>query len=71
MNGHVDGSLVKPMPGKMNFITDRDHVEKIENDKFLFLIEKENTTTYFPVKYTGNVHIMNKFGLNRIIDELS
>jgi hypothetical protein len=71
MNGHVDGGLIKPMPGKKHFITDRDHVEKIDEEDFLFLIEKENTSEHFPVKFSGNVHIMNKFGLNRIIDDLN
>lgn len=68
MNGYTDGNLVKPLPGTMYFTTDKDDVVEIDNDSFLFLVEKENTNKTFPVRLKGsNVHIMNKFSLNRII----
>jgi hypothetical protein len=69
MNGHRDGNFVKPMPGTKYFITDRDYIEEIIDDKFIFLIEKQGTADCFAIQSTGsNVHIMNKFSLNRIID---
>jgi len=69
MNGHRTGNFVNPMPGTKYFITDRDHLEKIIDDKFVFLIEKQGTADCFAIQATGsNVHIMNKFSLNRIID---
>jgi hypothetical protein len=71
MNGHASGGMVTPLPGKKHFITDKDHVEQINDTDFLFLIEKENNSDHFPVKFSGNVHIMNKFGLNRIIDDIN
>jgi hypothetical protein len=69
MNGHMKGNFVNPMPGTKYFITDRDHVSAILDDKFIFLIEKQGSADCFAVQSTGsNVHIMNKFSLNRIID---
>ena len=69
INGHTSGSFVNPMPGTKYFITDRDYVTKIVDDKFTFLIEKQGTADCFASQSTGsNVHMMNKFSLNRIID---
>ena len=69
MNGFRDGNFIKPMPGTKYFITDRDCIDQIIDDKFIFLIEKQGTADCFAIQSTGsNVHIMNKFSLNRIID---
>jgi hypothetical protein len=69
MNGFRDGNFIKPMPGTKYFITDRDCIDQIIDDKFTFLIEKQGTADCFAIQSTGsNVHIMNKFSLNRIID---
>lgn len=70
MNGHQKGNFAKSMPGTMFYITDRDQVLSIKDKTMLFLTEKETDAgKYFPVKISGsNVHIMNKFSLNRAID---
>lgn len=69
MNGYKQGNFAKPMPGKMFYSTDRDILIKLDDTKFTFLLEKENNNSYFPAVISdSNVHVMNKYSLNRIID---
>jgi hypothetical protein len=70
MNGYKSGNFAKEMPGTLFYTTDRDLVLEINDNEFLFLIEKETeNNNYFPVKIkNSNVHIMNKFSLGRVID---
>lgn len=73
MNGFKSGtSFANPMPGKLYYITDRDLLQKIKGESFLFLLEKENhAAEYTLMKFKGhNIHVMNKFSLNRCIDEV-
>jgi hypothetical protein len=59
-----------PLPGKMNYILDRDILLNIDNSKLKFLVEKKNYTgEYTPVKTSNlDVHVMNKYSLTRCID---
>lgn len=70
MNGYQRGDFSHTMPGTMYFTTDKDILWELENDNFLFLIQKENYLgEYTPLKVKGSsVHVINKFSLNRIID---
>ncbi len=70
MNGLQDGDFSKPMPGTMYFSIDRDVLIEIKDEEFLILLEKQSEAgNYFPTKIkNSNVHIMNKFSLNRVID---
>jgi hypothetical protein len=69
MNGYKQGNFAKPLPGKMFYTTDRDLLIELDNTKFTFLLEKQNSNGYFPaVVYDNSVHVMNKYSLSRIID---
>ena len=70
MNGYQRGDFSHTMPGTMYFTTDKDILWELKDDNFLFLIQKENYLgEYTPLKVKGSsVHVINKFSLNRIID---
>ena len=60
------------MPGTMLYSTDKDVLFKIEEDKLKFLVEKKDRLGQYTAVYTHkqNVHVMNKFSLNRMIGEM-
>ena len=60
------------MPGTMLYSTDKDVLFKIEDDKLKFLVEKKDRLGQYTAVYTHkqNVHVMNKFSLNRMIGEM-
>jgi hypothetical protein len=70
MNGSTEGDFGWELPGKMNFISDRDIFVSMEDSCMKFLIEKQ----YYPGEYTLvstndlDVHVMNKQSLTRFID---
>ena len=72
MNGYQSGNFSMPMPGKLFYTTDKDILWQVKNDKPFFLLEKQD---YFG-EYTAalwnnhNIHVMNKFSLERYIDEV-
>lgn len=67
MNGFVDGDFAGELPGKMFYTLDLDFLEKINQDKLLFLVQKEKSNKdYIAVKTEGlDVHVMNKYSLLR------
>lgn len=72
MNGFQHGQFVQELPGKMFYTTDKDvlcHFK--DNEEMMFLVEKkDNLGDYSLLKTQGQtVHVMNKFSLNRIIDQ--
>jgi len=69
MNGFTNSNFAKPMPGKLFYSIDRDLLVDLKDDNFLMLIEKENDYgNYSPMRIKGcNLHVMNKFSLDRII----
>ena len=69
MNGFTDSDFIKELPIKHLYTIDKDVLCKINKDEMMFLIEKENHLgEYTAVKTTSqNVHVMNKFSLERII----
>lgn len=70
MNGYVDNQFINKMPGTLYYTTDRDILLEIDKDEFLFLLEKENQCEYFLSRIKSKtVHIMNKYSLNRIIND--
>jgi len=70
IGGFTSNNFVGKMPGTMYYTIDKDLCYSIEKNKFKFLVENTNSSSYFPVTITdSNVHIMNKFSLNRAIDE--
>lgn len=72
MNGYQTGDFSHKMPGKLYYTTDRDICWKIDSNKVFFLLEKETYHgEYTLVKWTDKtIHVMNKFSLNRCIDNL-
>jgi|TARA_X000000950_G_scaffold223356_1_gene269105 hypothetical protein len=69
MNGYQEGDWAKTLPGKMFYTLDRDLICKLEEDKLLFLVEKQNRSGEYTLASTkgSNVHVMNKFSLARMI----
>ncbi len=70
MNGYQRGNFSHELPGKLYFTSDKDILWDLTDDKFLFLIQKDKYLgEYTPLKVRGSsVHVINKFSLNRIID---
>lgn len=70
MNNKMPGDFAIELPGKMNYIKDRDILLKIVDSKMQFLVEKEkHIGEYIAVKTTDlDIHIMNKSSLTRVID---
>lgn len=69
MNGHSTGNFVNPMPGKLFYTSDKDLLVDIDKDSLLFLCE--NMPAYLPIRTKGiTIHVMNKFSLNRMLQEL-
>tara|TARA_B110000503_G_scaffold129783_1_gene202379 strand:- start:11570 stop:12454 length:885 start_codon:yes stop_codon:yes gene_type:complete len=71
MNGYQRGDFAKPMPGTLYYTTDKSILWKIDSTSLLLLLQKETYKgEYVPLRIKdANVHIMNKFSLNRCIDE--
>jgi hypothetical protein len=72
MNGYQSGDFVKSPPGKLYFSSDKCVLWEIKDDSVLVLLEKPlYTGEYTPIRLkNSNFHFMNKFSLNRCIDEL-
>ena len=71
MNGFQPGDFAQQLPGKMLYTTDKDVLWQMNDDKMMFLVEKKDYLgEYTAIKTSGQtIHVMNKFSLNRIIDE--
>lgn len=70
MNGYIENDFARMMPGKLFYITDRDLLLSIDEDDFLFLVEKsDNSRNYTPIRIKGSsIHVLNKFSLLRVIN---
>jgi len=70
MNGFQKGSFSRELPGTKLYSIDRDILLKLNNDEMTFLVEKKNYLgEYTLLKTKGqNIHVMNKFSLDRIIN---
>lgn len=69
MNGYQKGNFANPMPGTLFYTTDKDILWEMKDNKYLFLVEKKDYLgEYTAIKFSGTVHIMNKFSLLRAID---
>lgn len=68
VNGFLDGDFGKSLPGKMYYVTDRDILCELKNDKMKFLVEKQDALgQYVLIKTQGlDVHVMNKKSLIRM-----
>jgi len=72
MNGYQSGDFVKSPSGTLYFSSDKCVLWEIKDDSVLVLLEKPlHTGEYTPIRLeNSNFHFMNKFSLNRCIDEL-
>lgn len=70
MNGFQSGDFAAPLPGKHLYTTDKDLLFKIKDDHMIFLVEKDRFLGEYTLVSTKgqNVHVMNKFSLERNID---
>ena len=70
MNGYQAGNFVGKLPGKKYYTIGKDVALDIKDDEIKVLVQKTNRFgEYTGVRMKGsNVHIMNKFSLERIID---
>jgi len=70
MNGFKDLDWAKTLPGKLYYSLDRDILSKMQNEQLTFLLEKENIHGEYTLASTNNmnVHVMNKFSLDRLIN---
>jgi hypothetical protein len=59
-----------PLPGKMNYILDRDILFDITDNSLKFLVEKNSYVGEYTVAKTTSldVHVMNKYSLTRCIE---
>lgn len=70
MNGKTNGEFATELPGKMNFLLDKDFLVSIENDRIKFLASKKDHYGEYVLGSTKglDVHVMNKQSLSRVID---
>lgn len=69
-NGHKQGNWPHPVPGHLYMSLDIDILEKVDSDKFLVLYDQNENGNYLASSLENqSLHAMNKFSLNRIIDE--
>lgn len=70
-NFNKGGGFVKEIPENLYYTADRDILWKLNDDKMIFLVEKKNHTGEYTILSTSglNIHVMNKFSLERIIDQ--
>ena len=60
------------LPGKMNYILDRDLLIEMNNNVLKFLVEKKNYAGEYILTKTKklDVHVMNKYSLSRCLGDL-
>lgn len=70
MNGYQTGEFAGTLPGKKFYAIDKDVLIDIVDDEIKILVQKTNRFgEYTAVKLKGsNCHVMNKFSLERIIE---
>jgi len=68
MSGFENSDWPNPIPGNLWTTFDKDILVDIKDNKMHFLLEHKSDYIGATVK-NANVHVMNKFSLNRIIDE--
>ena len=70
MNGFQSGDFAASLPGKHLYTTDKDVLLELDSDHMIFLVEKERYVGEYTLISTKgqNIHVMNKFSLERNID---
>lgn len=73
INGYQQGTFAECLPGTKLYSIDKDVLWKANNSELTFLVEKRDYLGEYTLVKTKNqnVHVMNKFSLERIIDQVS
>jgi hypothetical protein len=72
MNGFTGNNVVSTqLPGKHYFAIDKDILWNIKNENITFLVHKKKYEGQYTLLSTSglDVHVMNKFSLERVINE--
>jgi len=71
MNGNQKTNWPKAMPGKLWFTTDNDVLVKMDDEKYVFLLDKKDWKGHYTLSSIDNtnIHVMNKFSLDRAISK--
>jgi hypothetical protein len=70
MNGFQEGNFAKEIPGNLYYTSDKSVLCELNDTSLLLLLEQKRDYIVSRVKGI-NLHVMNKFSLNRCIDEVS
>jgi hypothetical protein len=72
MNGNQKTNWPKQPPGNLWFTTDMDVLIKMDDEKYVFLLDKKDWKGHYIAASINdaNIHIMNKFSLDRAISEV-
>jgi len=72
VNGFQRTSWPKVLPGRLWFTSDADVLIKMEEESYTFLLDKRHWVGHYHVGTAKdiNIHIMNKFSLDRAISEV-
>ena len=71
INGYQKSLFAEPLPGTKLYSIDKDILWKINDTELTFLVEKKDYLGEYTIVKTKNqnVHVMNKFSLERIIHQ--
>ena len=71
LNGFQRTNWPKVLPGRLWFTSDADVLIKLEDETYTFLLDKKHWVGHYHAGSIkdANIHIMNKFALDRFIDE--
>lgn len=72
LNGFQRTNWPKPLPGRLWFTSDADILIKMNDEQYTFLLDKKHWLGHYHVGTIKdvNIHIMNKFSLDREINEV-
>jgi hypothetical protein len=73
LNGYQSGEFAKRLPGKLHFVPDTSVIIDSNDNKLKFLVYNDKNSDHCSLIQTDalDVHVMNKFSLERMIDKES
>ena len=72
INGFQRTNWPKVLPGRLWFTSDSDVLIKMDDENYTFLLDKKNWEGHYHIGTAKdvNIHVMNKFSLDRAISEV-
>tara|TARA_B110000503_G_scaffold142949_1_gene241781 strand:- start:10897 stop:11757 length:861 start_codon:yes stop_codon:yes gene_type:complete len=72
LNGFQRTNWPKQLPGRLWFTSDSDVLMKMDDEQYTFILDKKHWEGHYTVGNISdaNIHIMNKFSLDRAISEV-